>query len=576
MSLRALVCALCVATTFAALPFLDTHQDMIFLDTNSATSKNVFSKIVPTRNSAKKATVSSSNQKDDSPESLAVESEKKVESASTTTESSPVVATKPSEVSQPKNAVSAEKSTEKAVNPETAPTQSVPEKANAVPAPEVKAAVSIPEGKEAQIPTPEVAPEAAKVTSEKSVVVEKNLEKSEEKNLEKSTPTAPTAPTAAAATTDTSDASDEGNVVADRSAIESSKVEENEEKGSDANVISGDKSAWTTVVTPNTQDSRMVRKAIAFGSRRTYSNNPVDIVITWYNPDDPQAKASYDSRLQSIDQSGLAPGVTDSKRRTDAGELRYNLRAIEKNVPWVRHVFLVVPDDCTLPSWLDTSAPHLRIVRHNQIFSSSSYLPTFNSQAIESRLHYIPGLSEQFIYLNDDMFINQQVSKNTFFTGDGKARVWPGWCVTEQSNSHALSVKNSLRLMKGMTKKWTTDYTLHHHAKPLTISMMRESQRTFGDAWKLTETHPFRHKQDIWPILMASVQCVDSGKCVKETPPKSYSANIDTSVTPARAIQVIEQERPVLMCLNDSTASRAKALEAALAGHFSNKSRYEK
>ena len=42
-------------------------------------------------------------------------------------------------------------------------------------------------------------------------------------------------------------------------------------------------------------------------------------------------------------------------------------------------------------------------------------LPVFNSRAIEINLHRIPGLAEQFVYFNDDMFITKPVTKEDFF-----------------------------------------------------------------------------------------------------------------------------------------------------------------
>ena len=43
------------------------------------------------------------------------------------------------------------------------------------------------------------------------------------------------------------------------------------------------------------------------------------------------------------------------------------------------------------------------------------YLPTFNSHTIEMNLHRIKGLSEQFVYFNDDMFINKPMKPRDFF-----------------------------------------------------------------------------------------------------------------------------------------------------------------
>jgi hypothetical protein len=64
--------------------------------------------------------------------------------------------------------------------------------------------------------------------------------------------------------------------------------------------------------------------------KQLYSN------AAWHNADDPVARQGYQRRLAQADRDQLASGVTEPKRYTDAGELKYNLRALESNAPWVR------------------------------------------------------------------------------------------------------------------------------------------------------------------------------------------------------------------------------------------------
>lgn len=54
----------------------------------------------------------------------------------------------------------------------------------------------------------------------------------------------------------------------------------------------------------------------------------------------------------------------------------------------------------------------IKYVFHDQ-FIPKKYLPTFSSTVIETFLHYIPGLSENFIYMNDDVYINRPMKKQT-------------------------------------------------------------------------------------------------------------------------------------------------------------------
>ena len=68
------------------------------------------------------------------------------------------------------------------------------------------------------------------------------------------------------------------------------------------------------------------------------------------------------------------------------------------------------------PSWLNlTSAT---IISHDQIFEKNDHLPTFNSRAIESHLHRIPGLSENFLYFNDDWVFTNHICPSDFWTAE--------------------------------------------------------------------------------------------------------------------------------------------------------------
>ena len=111
--------------------------------------------------------------------------------------------------------------------------------------------------------------------------------------------------------------------------------------------------------------------------------------------------------------SKLDCGTGGSRRYADYEQLRYSLRSLEKYAPWVRRVFLVTSGQ--IPYWLDLDNPRLEIVTHRQIFEEGD-LPTFSSPAIESNLHRIPGLSQRFLYFNDDVFLGKEVWPEDFYT----------------------------------------------------------------------------------------------------------------------------------------------------------------
>ncbi len=133
---------------------------------------------------------------------------------------------------------------------------------------------------------------------------------------------------------------------------------------------------------------------------------PIDFVVTWVDGNDPE--------WQEEKRKYSPPDNSDSRDRRyrDMDLLQYWFRGVEKFAPWVHRIFFVTCGH--LPKWLDTGNPKLRIIKHSD-FIPAEFLPTFSCRAIELNLHRIPGLSEHFVYFNDDMFIKAPVREKDFF-----------------------------------------------------------------------------------------------------------------------------------------------------------------
>lgn len=106
-------------------------------------------------------------------------------------------------------------------------------------------------------------------------------------------------------------------------------------------------------------------------------------------------------------------GEGDSPVRfRDWGWLRYWLRSIAINTPWVHRIFIL---SCNpKPDWVNADGERLVWLHHRE-FIPAEFLPTFNVNTIELHLHRIPGLSEHFVYFNDDTFINAPIEPTYYF-----------------------------------------------------------------------------------------------------------------------------------------------------------------
>ena len=143
-------------------------------------------------------------------------------------------------------------------------------------------------------------------------------------------------------------------------------------------------------------------------------NFPIDFVVTWVDGSDPiwrKKKSRYDGSVDTSKKS-----MNSEKAYRDWGTFKYWFRGVEKFAPWVNKVYLVT--DNQKPDWLDISNEKLVIVDHREIIFPD-YLPVFSANPIESNLNNISGLSEQFVFFNDDMYLTAPVSPSDFFSENG-------------------------------------------------------------------------------------------------------------------------------------------------------------
>lgn len=135
----------------------------------------------------------------------------------------------------------------------------------------------------------------------------------------------------------------------------------------------------------------------------------IDIVIPWVDGEDPQWKERFLSFSKEME------GDAREIRYRNWGLLRYWFRGIEKFAPWIGKIHFITSGE--LPTWLNLEHPKLNWVKHED-YIPASYLPTFSANTIEMNVHRIKGLSERFVYFNDDCFITRSIQPTRFFKGN--------------------------------------------------------------------------------------------------------------------------------------------------------------
>ena len=151
---------------------------------------------------------------------------------------------------------------------------------------------------------------------------------------------------------------------------------------------------------------------------------PIDVVVTWVDGSLP-AFVELRSRTWA---AGVRENATwlqgtqhdsnvDRRFMSPLDELRFMLRSVHNHLPWVRFIYLLTCCDHR-PRWLvEHTSSRVRVISYEALLRDlSGSLPNFNSNAIETTIHTIPGLSELFIYFNDDMLVSQPLRPDSFFT----------------------------------------------------------------------------------------------------------------------------------------------------------------
>ncbi|GAA3337912.1 stealth family protein [Amorphoplanes nipponensis] len=329
-------------------------------------------------------------------------------------------------------------------------------------------------------------------------------------------------------------------------------------------VVRADESAFGAFSAPDDPARYRTREIFTTPSLDRISF-PIDAVYTWVDGSDPAWQARKAAALAANpwlhDASKLA---NNDSRYTSRDELRYSLRALHCFAPWIRHVFLVTDDQ--VPAWLDTAHPRITVVSHKEIFGHTGTLPTFNSQAIESRLHRIPGLSEHFLYLNDDVFLGRPVGPELFFTPGGLTRFFPSTALVDAAPRSPTDPpadsagKNNRELIRNAFGRVLTR-KMKHTPHPSRRSVIAEIEERFAEYVEATAAHQFRHPDDI--SLLSSLQqyyAYLTGRAVPGTIRFRYT-DLAAPVTPFKLADLLRHRNLDAFCLNDIDSDPAVAAE---------------
>lgn len=252
----------------------------------------------------------------------------------------------------------------------------------------------------------------------------------------------------------------------------------------------------------------------------------IDVVIAWVDGDDPGHR---EKRERYMEAEGLdtTSAQTRSTRFSSSGEVRYCVLSIMRFAPFVRNIYLLTDgQDPKLEKDIERYFParmdSFRIVDHREVFRGfEDCLPTFNSRSLEFMLWRIPGLSERFVYFNDDAFLLREISPGEWFQGNRPVirgswkpapRLRLGWeglkkqalrLVTRRKNyspraSFHLGQWNAASLTGFRWRYFVTDHTAHVFLRSTMESFFREHP----DKVRRNIAHRFRSPSQFTAIAL--------------------------------------------------------------------------
>ena len=288
----------------------------------------------------------------------------------------------------------------------------------------------------------------------------------------------------------------------------------------------------------------------------------IDLVYLWCDGSDPKwlKKKEYWQQKYGL----VNAEAVYSCRFIQHDELKFSLRSVEMYMPWINHIFIV--SDEQVPEWLDTDNPKISIVDHRDIIPEDA-LPTFNSNAIEACLCNIPGLSEHFLYANDDMMVARPLTPDYFFAPDGRPYVF----LRNSNLSTPCVYTDQVLLAQNLIKeKYGTYYPFlpHHNIDAYRLSDVRRCLQTFPELTTKTVRQRFREREtlqrSLWGYyalatgngILVHNRNIDPRlslvKKINLTMSNRRQKISETVMRPAMLSSTLCRTNPGLFCINDN------------------------
>lgn len=267
----------------------------------------------------------------------------------------------------------------------------------------------------------------------------------------------------------------------------------------------------------------------------------IDYVVPMVFHDDPLWQADFLKVGARYNESRL----TEFVRWRSWGTERLLIQCVKKFMPFVRTIYILLARESQKQAWMDKEG--VRIVYHKD-FIPKEFLPTFNSATIEMFLHRIPGISDMFIYGNDDIFPLSLVNVEDFFRGDLPCLHYEEEPMPQYPNIFLLSCRNGLNFVGSeFGKKYTNTWLKGSHGLTPMIKSTYEHLWTRGSNAIRCSISPMREEKNFYQWIIPWWHYL-SGNYVDSTLKTKY-VSVRQSVD--EVVSAIRSNESSIVCIND-------------------------
>ena len=301
----------------------------------------------------------------------------------------------------------------------------------------------------------------------------------------------------------------------------------------------------------------------------------VDLVILWVDGTDPEWLRDKERVIESYSTEVDSEQSNSARRFENYDELRYLLRSVDMYAnDWVRHVFIVVADG-QRPAYVDfDNNPRVRLVNHSEILYDC-VLPTYNSVTIESRVFRIEGLSEHFLYMNDDTMFGAPLGLDYFYDKAGeRIRVFCNRAKVDMREPRAehcpywSSIINAAKLVGG-----EVGHPVAHHVKMYDKRVQQRVFEKYPLEMRALARNQFRSQSDVnFNQLCAFYMLREEGGggtiAFNENDEWICLALVDHRTANSMQFKLVDRVRPKLVCFNDSTSHTYASVTVRILNNF--------